>query len=156
MKRATFAIVAAGLFVWPDAASSTDSARSLELVEATVPELQQALRSGLVTSEQLVEMYLKRIAAYDDAGPNLNAILHLNEDALAVARARDRDRRRGRARGPLFGIPVLLKDNVDTRDMPTTAGSVALEGSVPPRDAFIARKLREAGAIILGKATRPR
>jgi amidase len=122
-------------------------------VEATVPELQEALKTRLITSEQLVHMYLTRIAAYNHAGPQLNAFIHVNADALEVARARDRDRRRGRARGPLFGIPVLLKDNVDTKDMPTTAGSVSLEGSIPERDAFIARQLRNAGAILLGKAT---
>ena len=125
----------------------------LDLVEATVPELLKALQTGLITSEQLVEMYLARIAAYDDAGPRLNAFLTLNPNALAQARALDAARHPGKARSPLYGIPVLLKDNVDTADMPTTAGSVALEGSIPPDDAFIARKLREAGAIILGKAT---
>ena len=126
---------------------------SLQLVEASVPELQQALRTKLITSEQLVQMYLNRIAAYDDAGPLLNSFIHLNANALDEARARDRDRSRGRAHGPLFGIPVLLKDNINTADMPTTAGSVALAGSIPPNDAFITEKLREAGAIILGKAT---
>jgi amidase len=125
----------------------------LQLVEASVLELQQALRTHLITSEQLVQMYLNRIAAYDDAGPLLNSFIHLNPNALEEARARDLDRRRGRAHGPLFGIPVLLKDNVDTRDMPTTAGSVALAGSIPPNDAFITQRLRAAGAIILGKAT---
>ncbi len=127
--------------------------RSLQLVEASVLELQLALRSHLITSEQLVQMYLNRIAAYDDAGPMLNSFIHLNEEALDEARARDLDRHRGLAHGPLFGIPVLLKDNINTADMPTTAGSVALEGSIPPDDAFITQKLREAGAIILGKAT---
>jgi amidase len=127
--------------------------RSLQLVEASVLELQLALRSHLITSEQLVQMYLNRIAAYDDAGPRLNSFIHLNNDALNEARARDLDRHRGRAHGPLFGVPVLLKDNINTADMPTTAGSVALEGSIPPDDAFITQKLREAGAIILGKAT---
>ncbi len=127
--------------------------RSLQLVEASIPELQQALRTKLITSEQLVQMYLNRIAAYDDAGPLLNSFIHINANALEEARARDRDRHRGRAHGPLFGIPVLLKDNIDTSDMPTTAGSVALAGSIPPNDAFITEKLREAGAIILGKAT---
>ena len=127
--------------------------RSLQLVEASIPELQLALRSHLITSEQLVQMYLNRIAAYDDAGPLLNSFIHLNPNALEEARARDRDRIRGRSRGPLFGIPVLLKDNINTRDLPTTAGSVALEGSIPPNDAFITEKLHEAGAIILGKAT---
>ena len=123
---------------------------SLQLVEATVPELQQALRARLITSEQLVQMYLNRIAAYDKVGPMLNSFIHINANALEEARARDRDRSRGRAHGPLFGIPVLLKDNINTADMPTTAGSVALAGSIPPNDAFITEKLREAGAIILG------
>jgi len=127
--------------------------RSLQLVEASVPELQLALRSHLITSEQLVQMYLDRIAAYDHAGPMLNSFIHLNEQALDEARARDLERHRGLAHGPLFGIPVLLKDNINTADMPTTAGSVALAGSIPPDDAFITQKLREAGAIILGKAT---
>src|SRR5688500_17623955 len=125
----------------------------LDLVEATVPDLLKAIQTGLITSEQLVEMYLARIAAFDDAGPGLNAFLTVNPNAAAEARALDRARHPGIARSPLYGIPVLLKDNVDTEDMPTTAGSVALEGSVPPDDAFITRKLRDAGAIILGKAT---
>ena len=125
----------------------------LDLVEATVPELLKAMQTKLMTSEQLVEMYLARIAAYDDAGPKLNAFLTVNPNAAAQARALDAARHPGIARSPLYGIPVLLKDNVDTADMPTTAGSVALEGSIPPDDAFITRKLRAAGAIILGKAT---
>ena len=127
--------------------------RSLQLVEASVPERQLALRSRLITSEQLVQMYLDRIAAYDKTGPLLNAFIHLNANALEEARARDRERHLGQAHGPLFGIPVLLKDNINTADMPTTAGSVALAGSIPPTDAFITQKLRDAGAIILGKAT---
>jgi amidase len=127
--------------------------RQLQLVEATVQELQLALRTHLITSEQLVRMYLNRIAAYDQAGPMLNSFIYINEHALDEARDRDRDRACGRARGPLFGIPVLLKDNIDTAGMPTTAGSVALASSAPPNDAFITEKLKEAGAIILGKAT---
>lgn len=130
-----------------------DGPRELQLVEATLPELQEALRSRLVSSRQLVEKYLARIAAYDQAGPRLNAFLHVSDDALDDARQRDFERRRGLARSPLFGIPVLLKDNINTDDMPTTAGSVALADSVPPDDAFITRKLRAAGAILLGKAT---
>ena len=125
----------------------------LQLVEATVPDLLKALQTGLITSEQLVRMYLARIAAYDNAGPKLNAFLTLNSNALAEARELDRVRHPGVERSPLHGIPILLKDNIDTADMPTTAGSVALEGSVPPDDAFITKKLRDAGAIILGKAT---
>ena len=127
--------------------------QQLQLVEATVLELQLALRSHLITSEQLVQMYLNRIATYDHAGPMLNSFIHINEHALDDARARDFDRHRGLAHGPLFGIPVLLKDNIDTAGMPTTAGSVALAGSAPPDDASITQKLHEAGAIILGKAT---
>jgi amidase len=128
-------------------------AARLDLVEATVQQIQHAIQTKLITSEQLVEMYLARIAAYDDVGPTLNALLHVNTRATAEARQLDALRHPGRARSPLYGIPVLLKDNIDTADMPTTAGSVALEGSVPPDDAFITRKLREAGAIIIGKAT---
>src|SRR5688500_13821014 len=122
----------------------------LNLVEATVPELLNALQTGLIASEQLVQMYLARIAAYE---PMLNAFLTVNANAAAEARALDAARHPGIERSPLYGIPVLLKDNVDTADMPTTAGSVALDGSIPPDDAFITRKLRDAGAIILGKAT---
>jgi len=154
MKRAALVFLAVTLFAWPAAADPPSQVpQSLQLVEATVPELQQALKTHLVTSEQLVQMYLNRIAAYSDAGPHLNAFIHLNSEALDEARARDADRQSGRAHGPLFGIPVLLKDNINTQRMPTTAGSVALEGSIPPSDAFITRQLREAGAIILGKAT---
>ena len=155
MKRAALILlVITAVLVRPIPADSPFGApNNLQLVEASVPELQLALRSHLITSEQLVQMYLNRIAAYDHAGPMLNSFIQLNENALDEARARDRDRHRGLAHGPLFGIPVLLKDNINTADMPTTAGSVALAGSVPPNDATITRKLREAGAIILGKAT---
>ena len=153
-KLSLILIVTIALFVQPVPGQRPFGApSSLQLVEASVPELQLALRSRLITSEQLVQMYLDRIAAYDHAGPLLNSFIHINANALEEARARDRDRQRGRAHGPLFGIPVLLKDNIDTADMPTTAGSVALAGSIPPNDAFITEKLREAGAIILGKAT---
>ncbi|HZN05439.1 MAG TPA: amidase family protein [Pyrinomonadaceae bacterium] len=153
-KISLFLIVAIAVFSQPVHSQRPFGApSSLQLVEASVPELQLALRSRLITSEQLVQMYLNRIAAYDDAGPLLNSFIHINANALDEARARDRDRDHGRAHGPLFGIPVLLKDNIDTVDMPTTAGSVALAGSIPPNDAFITEKLREAGAIILGKAT---
>ena len=153
-KISLFLIVAIAVFSQPVHSQRPFGApSSLQLVEASVPELQLALRSRLITSEQLVQMYLNRIAAYDDVGPLLNSFIHLNANALDEARARDRDRDHGRAHGPLFGIPVLLKDNIDTADMPTTAGSVALAGSIPPNDAFITEKLREAGAIILGKAT---
>ena len=123
------------------------------LVEATVPQMLKAMQTRLITAEQLVGMYLARIGAYDDAGPAVNAFLHVNADAIEEARQIDLHRPPGPPRRPLEGIPVLLKDNIDTWDMPTTAGAVAMTGSRPPDDAFIARKLREAGAIILGKAT---
>jgi amidase len=130
-----------------------DGPARLQLVEATVSELQQAMATGLLTSEQLVRMYLARIAAYDQAGPGVNAFLSVNPNAEAEARQLDARRPPGLSRRPLYGIPVLLKDNIDTAGMPTTAGSVALAGSLPPDDAFITRKLRAAGAILLGKAT---
>ncbi|HEX3480097.1 MAG TPA: amidase family protein [Kofleriaceae bacterium] len=125
----------------------------LQLVEATIPQLDQALRSHLITSKQLVEMYQARIAAYDKVGPTLNAFIHLNANAAAEGAARDREHGHEGDRSPMFGIPILLKDNIDTSDQPTTAGSIAFAGSVPPHDAFITRRLRDAGAIILGKAT---
>jgi amidase len=152
MRRVSLVVLALALFQLGTAAEkAANGPRSeLQLVEATVYEIQHALRTGLLTSEQLVQMYLERIETYE---PLLNAFIHVNEHALDEARARDAARRRGVPMGPLYGVPVLLKDNIDTHDMPTTAGSIALEGSIPPDDAFIAAKLRNAGAIILGKAT---
>jgi amidase len=125
----------------------------LNLVEATVDDLLKAIQTGLVTIEQLTEMYLARIAAYDDAGPGVNALLHVNANAAEQAAELDAARHPGVPRSPVYGIPILLKDNIDTADMPTTAGSVALDGSIPPDDAFITQKLRAAGAVIIGKAT---
>jgi len=159
MKRFALAVAACaalGLsFLTPQVSADKGGAGSarLNLVEATVAELLKAMQTKLITSEELVEMYLARIEAYEDNGPAVNAFIHINADAATEAFQNDLRRHPGRARRPLEGIPVLLKDNVDTYDMPTTAGSVALEGSIPPDDAFIARKLRKAGAIIIGKAT---
>jgi amidase len=124
----------------------------LDLQTVTVPELQEALASGRITSRQLVERYLDRIAAFDGAGPELNGVREIHPEVLAQADRADAERRAGVVRGPMHGIPVLLKDNVGTADMPTTAGSIALEGSVPDRDAFLVERLRAGGAIILGKA----
>jgi amidase len=124
----------------------------LTLVEATIGELRRALATRLVTPAELSELYLTRITAYDDDGPALNAFLHLNTNAVAEANALG-TRCEDPAAPPLCGIPVVLKDNIDTADMPTTAGSLALEGSLPENDAFVTRRLREAGAVILGKAT---
>jgi len=157
MKRSAFVVIALALLVFPLAAQKpSDTPRSeVQLVEATVDQLQHALRTGLLTSEQLVQMYQARIARYESL---VNAYIYLNPNALAEARAIDGERRRGHKTNPMFGIPVLLKDNVDTNDMPTTAGSPSFFSgtfaqAIPPNDAFIAARLREAGAIILGKAT---
>ena len=122
------------------------------VVEASLQELQTAMSSGKLTSLQIVNAYLARIQAIDLTGPRLRSIIALNPEALAQARSLDRERKTSGARGPLHGIPVLLKDNIATGDrMPTTAGSLALKGEVAAQDAFIVRKLRDAGAIILGK-----
>ncbi len=124
----------------------------LQLEEATILQLQAAIQSGRESAESLARKYLQRIEALDHNGPKLNAIIELNPDVLITARELDRERKAKGARGPLHGIPVLLKDNIDTRDkMMTTAGSLALLGSHPLQDATVTRKLREAGAVILGK-----
>ena len=118
---------------------------------ATIEDLNAAFDSGELTAERLIEMSLARIEAYDQAGPELHSMLWLNENALQRARELDEERRRSGPRSLLHGIPVALKDNVDTGDMPTTGGSALLAGAIPPDDAFIVKKLRDAGAIILAK-----
>jgi amidase len=124
---------------------------SFDVMEKTIAELQDAMAGGTVTSRQLVDAYLARIAAYDKQGPALNAIVALNSEAQAAADALDAERRAKGPRGPLHGIPVLVKDNYETIEMPTTAGSIALASFHPRNDAFLVRKLRDAGAVILGK-----
>ncbi len=135
------------------AAAHGKNMTKLQLVEATIPELQQAMDAHLLTAERLVRLYRARIDAYDKKGPAVNAFLYLNPKAGEEARRLDAARGKKKARGPLYGIPVLLKDNIDVAGMPTTAGSVALAGSMPAGDAFITGKLRAAGAVILGKGT---
>lgn len=120
-------------------------------VERSIPELQAAMASGQTTSEELVSQYLERIAAFDQSGPALNAMLYINPRALEEAIALDRERAEEGPRGPLHGIPIVLKDNYDTADMPTTASAVAMAGFVPPDDGYQVRRLREAGAIFIGK-----
>ncbi|MEO1352731.1 MAG: amidase family protein [Cyanobacteria bacterium J06635_15] len=127
-------------------------AATFNLLEATIPEMQAAIDAGLINSEYLVRQYTNRIAAYDHQGPSLNSIIELNPNALETAKALDLERSLSGPQGPLFGIPILLKDNIDTFDLPTTAGGLILDGSIPSDDAFITQQLREAGAIILGKA----
>ena len=123
-----------------------------DVVERSITELSAAMRNGDTTARQITQEYLDRIAAMDHAGPALHYVIETNPDALSIADSLDAERRAGRLRGPMHGIPVLVKDNIDTADrMTTTAGSLALEGSRPARDAHVAAQLRAAGAIILGK-----
>jgi len=142
---------------WPIAeaaqgASKPASVPPFDLDELTVRELQDRMTAGQESARSLTEKYLARIAALDHEGPALRAVLETNPDALQIAESLDAERKAGKLRGPLHGIPVLLKDNVGTADrMTTTAGSLALEGSIPSRDSFVAKKLRDAGAILLGK-----
>ena len=121
--------------------------------ESTIREMQRQMAAGEATSRALTRGYLARIESLDRRGPGVNAVIEVNPEALAIAEALDRERRRGRVRGPLHGIPILIKDNIDTKDrMQTTSGSLALESSTPARDAFLVRRLRSAGAVLLGKA----
>jgi len=123
-----------------------------ELNEITIGDLQKQLAEGRYTSKAVTELYLRRIDAIDRAGPHLRSVIEVNPDAMAIADALDKERKAGKVRSPLHGVPVLLKDVVDTADrMRTTSGSLALAGSHAPRDAFIVERLREAGAILLGK-----
>ena len=123
-----------------------------ELNEATIDSLQQKMKSGAATSHSITEGYLKRIKEIDQSGPKLKAVIELNPDALSIAAAMDAERKSGKIRGPMHGIPVLIKDNIDSGDkMMTTAGSLALEGNHAKKDAFIVQKLRAAGAVLLGK-----
>ena len=133
-------------------ATAPTFADDFALQEITIDALQEKMRQGQYTARSIAELYLKRIAAIDQAGPSLRAVIELNPEALALADALDQERKAGRLRGPLHGIPVLIKDNIDTGDkMMTTAGSLALEGHVAAQDAFIIKQLRAAGAVILGK-----
>ena len=123
-----------------------------ELEEATLDDLQKWMASGRMTSRSITQLYLNRIAALDRKGPALHHVIEVNPDALSIAAALDKERKAGRVRGPLHGIPILVKDNLDTADrMTTTAGSLALAGSIPLQDSTVAAKLRAAGAVLLGK-----
>jgi amidase len=123
-----------------------------DLNEVTIDELQQRMQSGDLTSKSITKWYLKRIEEIDKSGPAINSVIEINPDAIAIAEAMDAERKVGKVRGALHGIPVLIKDNIDTADkMMTTAGSLALAGNMASKDAFIVKQLREAGAVILGK-----
>jgi amidase len=126
-------------------------AKTIEFDAATIADINAAFDAGTLTAESLTQMCLARIAAFDRKGPSLHAVITLNPKAIEQARALDAERKAKGRRSPLHGIPVVLKDNYDTFDMPTTGGSVLLEGSIPSKDAFVVKKLRDAGAIILAK-----
>ena len=133
-------------------ATSPFRIKPFEWEEATIADLQAAMKSGQESAVSLVKKYLRRIEELDQRGPMLKSVIELNPDALAIARGLDRERKAKGPRGPLHGIPLLIKDNIDTHDrMMTTAGSLALLGSVPPKDSFVAQTLRESGAVVLGK-----
>src|SRR5499427_1194084 len=127
-------------------------AKTIDLDSATIADLNTAFKAGTLTAEGLVQLCLARIRSYDREGPSVHAVITLNPKAIEIARELDAERRAKGPRSALHGIPVVLKDNYNTADLPTTGGSVLLEGSIPPADAFVVKKLRDAGAIILAKA----
>lgn len=144
--------LSAGREVASSAEPAPPEVKPFELDESTITELQDGMKSGKFTARSLVEKYSTRIEEVDKRGPAVNAIIEMNPDAPSIAEALDRERKAKGPRGPLHGIPVLIKDNIDTADrMMTTAGSLALMGSKPPKDSFVAQRLRAAGAVILGK-----
>ncbi|MBK8952171.1 MAG: amidase [Chitinophagaceae bacterium] len=123
-----------------------------ELDEESISSLQEKMATGTFTSEQITQLYLARIAAIDKSGPKLNSVIEINPDAVSIAKKMDEERKAGKLRGPMHGIPVLIKDNIDTADkMQTTAGSLAMEGHIAASDAFVVKQLRKAGAVIMGK-----
>ncbi|HJQ70835.1 MAG TPA: amidase [Blastocatellia bacterium] len=155
MKRRAFlqsSILATAAPVVSSASSETPAVKPFELEEVSIAELQRGMQSGKYTARAIAEKYLERIEEIDRRGPSINSVIEINPEAADIADALDKERKAKGARSPLHGIPVLIKDNIDTADrMTTTAGSLALEGSRPAKDAFIAARLREAGAVILGK-----
>ncbi len=148
-KRRPGLLLVAALLGGPlSSCAPPDGGERLDVVEATIPEMQRAMEEGRVTSRELVEVHLLRIALYEE---RVNAVISVNAHALAEADRLDRERAEGRVRGPLHGIPIALKDNVHTTDIPTSGGALAFEAYSPPYDATLATNLREAGAIILAK-----
>jgi amidase len=133
------------------AADAQSKAAELDVTNATIGDLQAAFAKGTLSAEKLLELYLARIHTYDKEGPRINSIIALNGRALDEARALDAERKSGKIRGPLHGIPFSLKDNINTVELPTTAGSCLLAGSIPPADAFVVKKLKDAGAILVSK-----
>jgi amidase len=149
---AVYPALAAGKVLPVPPAQAAQASTPFELAEVTIRELQDKLRSGELTAHALAEKYLARIEAMDKRGPAINSVIELNPDALSIADGLDKERKQNKLRGPLHGIPILIKDNIDTADrMATTAGSLAMLGAKPLKDSFVARRLRAAGAVILGK-----
>lgn len=153
MHRAVVAGAASAAAAEAPGAAGEAEVPAFEFSELRIAQLRRAMQSGEQTSKSIVEKYLERLEALDRKGPALRHVLETNPDAIRLAEAADALRKQGKPLGPLHGIPILIKDNIDTADrMTTTAGSLALEGSVAPADAFVVSRLREAGAILLGKA----
>ena len=148
----TIRLLSASIAMLFIALAPVSTRRAIELENATIADFNAAFNAGTLTSEKLTALFLARINAYDRRGPSLHAMIAVNPKALDTARALDAERKSKGPRSQLHGIPVVLKDNFDTMDMPTTGGSVLLEGSIPPDDAFLVRKLRAAGVVIIGKA----
>ncbi len=141
-----------GLFKEPQPRNIVEQYADFNLNETTIDALQQKMQTGAATAASITKMYLKRINDIDKNGPKINSVIELNPDAIAIATTLDNERKAGKTRGPLHGIPVLIKDNINTSDkMMTTAGSLALVGNIATKDAFIVQQLRAAGAVILGK-----
>ena len=146
MKRVAFLILISLVTSCP-----VFGAKTIDLDSATIADINAAFKAGTLTAEGLVQLCLARIRNYDSEGPSLHAVITLNPKAIETARELDAERKAKGPRSALHGIPVVLKDNYNTADLPTTGGSVLLEGSIPPADAFVVKKLRDAGAIILAK-----
>ena len=152
MNRVALVVFGVLALARPDLAAAADAKAAFVLEEAGISDLQRRMTGGESTAHAIVQLYLDRIAAIDAAGPSLHAVIELNPDALKIADQLDAERKNGKVRGPLHGIPVLIKDNIDTADaMHTSAGSLALAGSIAAQDSTVAANLRAAGAVILGK-----
>jgi len=152
MNRVALVVFGVLALARPDLAAAADANAAFVLEEAGISDLQRRMTAGALTAHAIVQLYLDRIAAIDTAGPSLHAVIELNPDALKIADQLDAERKNGKVRGALHGIPVLIKDNIDTADaMHTSAGSLALAGSIAAQDSTVAANLRAAGAVILGK-----
>src|SRR5580765_863396 len=151
-SAALYPALGAAREITPPTTPAAPEVKPFELDEITISELQDGMKSGKFTARSLVEKYSARIDEIDKRGPAVNAIIEMNPDALTIADVLDQERKAKGPRGPMHGIPVLIKDNIDTADrMMTTAGSLALVGSKPAKDSFVAQRLRAVGAVILGK-----